>query len=259
MDVVTARTRLVAANWKMHGQRQTSFTLLGRLVELLAEPHRDGINVEVAICPPSLYVPLAEEALSGSGIALGAQNVHSEQQGAYTGEIAARMLNDFSCRYVLVGHSERRTLFGEHDDLVAEKFAAIQAEGLIPILCVGETLEEREADRTTEVVERQIEAVLKRHGVTAMEQAVVAYEPVWAIGTGRSASPELAQEVHAGIRAKVAALDSEVAARLRILYGGSVKAANAEAFFAMPDIDGALVGGASLDADEFAGICRGGT
>lgn len=255
MDVVTARRRLVAANWKMQGQRQDSSGLLKHLIELLAENSSD---VDVVICPPSLYVPMCAEILAGTDIALGAQNVHSEQQGAYTGEIAARMLTDFACRYVIVGHSERRTLFAESDAVVADKFAAIQSEGLIPIICVGETLEEREADRTAEVVDRQLDAVLKRHGVAALQNTVVAYEPVWAIGTGRSASAEQAQTVHAAIRAKVGALDTGVAEQLRILYGGSVKAANASAFFAMPDIDGALVGGASLDAKEFASICLGG-
>jgi len=181
--------------------------------------------------------------------------VCAEPLGAFTGEISGSMLLDVGCRYVLVGHSERRQLYGESDALVARKFLATQSQGLTPVLCVGETLEERESGRTTQVVERQLEAVLSVSGVAALGNAVIAYEPVWAIGTGRTASPEQAQEVHALIRAKVAALDATIAGSVRILYGGSVKASNARELFAMADIDGGLVGGASLMAEEFAQIC----
>lgn len=193
--------------------------------------------------------------LKDTDVALGAQSVCAEPLGAFTGEISGSMLLDVGCRYVLVGHSERRQLYGESDALVARKFLATQSQGLTPVLCVGETLEERESGRTTQVVERQLEAVLSVSGVAALGNAVIAYEPVWAIGTGRTASPEQAQEVHALIRAKVAALDATIAGSVRILYGGSVKASNARELFAMADIDGGLVGGASLMAEEFAQIC----
>jgi triosephosphate isomerase len=195
--------------------------------------------------------------LKDSGVALGAQSVCAEAQGAFTGEVSAAMLKDVGCRYVLVGHSERRQLFGESDALVARKFMAAQGQGLVPVLCVGETLEERESDQTGAVVTRQIEAVLAVAGVHSLAKAVIAYEPIWAIGTGRTASPEQAQEVHAMIRSKVAERDGTIGGSVRILYGGSVKASNAQELFAMPDIDGGLVGGASLKADEFARICAG--
>ena len=183
------------------------------------------------------------------------QSVCDEPQGAFTGEVSAAMLKDVGCRYVLVGHSERRQLYGEDDALVARKFVAAQSQGLVPVLCVGETLEEREGERTVEVVARQLDAVLAVSGAVALASAVIAYEPVWAIGTGRTASPEQAQDVHAMIRGRVAALDATIGGSVRILYGGSVKASNAREIFAMPDIDGGLVGGASLKADEFARIC----
>jgi triosephosphate isomerase len=195
--------------------------------------------------------------LKGSGVALGAQSVCAEAQGAFTGEVSAAMLKDVGCRYVLVGHSERRQLYGESDELVARKFVAAQSQGLVPVLCVGETLEEREAGQTLAVISRQMDAVLTVSGVAALGQAVVAYEPVWAIGTGRTATPEQAQEVHATIRSKIAGVDATIGGLVRILYGGSVKASNARELFAMPDIDGGLVGGASLKADEFARICAG--
>jgi triosephosphate isomerase len=195
--------------------------------------------------------------LKDSGVALGAQSVCAEAQGAFTGEVSAAMLKDVGCRYVLVGHSERRQLYGESDALVARKFMAAQSQGLLPVLCVGETLEEREGNQTLDVVSRQLEAVLAVSGVASFRTAVIAYEPVWAIGTGRTASPEQAQEVHAMIRAKVAGLDATIGGLVRILYGGSVKASSAQELFAMPDIDGGLVGGASLKADEFARICAG--
>jgi triosephosphate isomerase len=244
------RRPLVAGNWKMHGSRAENARLIGELVEAA-----DGAASDVAVCPPFVYLWEIARLLKGSAIALGAQNVGAEAQGACTGEVSAAMLKDVGCTLAIVGHSERRHLYGEDDALVARKFVATQAAGLTPILCVGETLEERERGATREVVVRQIESVLGVAGAGAFERAVVAYEPVWAIGTGKTASPEQAQEVHALIRDRVGARDARIAAALRVLYGGSVKAANAAELFAMPDVDGGLVGGASLKAEEFVRIC----
>jgi triosephosphate isomerase len=247
------RQPLVAGNWKMHGSRAENASLVSGLLELL----QPGKRAEILLCPPFPYLMETGRLLKDSGVALGAQSVCAEAQGAFTGEVSAAMLKDVGCRYVLVGHSERRQLFGESDALVARKFMAAQGQGLVPVLCVGETLEERESDQTTSVVTRQIEAVLAVAGVQSLARAVIAYEPIWAIGTGRTASPEQAQEVHAMIRSKVAERDGTIGGSVRILYGGSVKASNAQELFAMPDIDGGLVGGASLKADEFARICAG--
>ena len=245
------RKPLVAGNWKMYGTRAENAALVRTLLDLL----QPGARAEVLVCPPFVYLWETGRLLKDSEVALGAQSVCAESLGAFTGEVSGAMLRDVGCRYVLVGHSERRQLYGESDSLVARKFMAAQAQGLVPVLCVGETLEEREGGRTTEVVARQLEAVLSVSGVGAQASAVIAYEPVWAIGTGRTASPEQAQEVHAMIRGKVAALDATIASSVRILYGGSVKASNARELFAMADIDGGLVGGASLKAEEFAQIC----
>jgi len=247
------RQPLVAGNWKMHGSRAENATLVSGLLDLL----QPGKRAEILLCPPFPYLMETGRLLKDSGVALGAQSVCAESQGAFTGEVSAAMLKDVGCGYVLVGHSERRQLFGESDALVARKFMAAQGQGLVPVLCVGETLEERESDQTTSVVTRQIEAVLAVAGVQSLARAVIAYEPIWAIGTGRTASPEQAQEVHAMIRSKVAERDGIIGGSVRILYGGSVKASNAQELFAMPDIDGGLVGGASLKADEFARICAG--
>lgn len=245
------RRKLVAGNWKMHGNLVDNDALLGGILAGMGE-----VKADVAVCVPFPYLHQAKARLAGSRVAWGAQNLSQHVKGAYTGEVSALMLNDFECRYVIVGHSERRALYGESDALVAEKYAAAQTAGLIPILCVGETLEEREAGVTEAVVGRQLEAVLNRSGVISLANAVIAYEPVWAIGTGRTASPEQAQAVHAFIRRKIRALDAEVADHLVIQYGGSVKAANAAELFAQPDIDGGLIGGASLNAEEFLAICR---
>jgi triosephosphate isomerase len=245
------RKPLVAGNWKMHGSRADNAALLRGLLDRLPAQ----AAAEVMVCPPFVYLQETGRLLKDSDVALGAQSLCAEAQGAFTGEVSGAMLRDVGCQYVLVGHSERRQLYGEHDALVARKFVAAQASGLVPVLCVGETLEEREGGRTTEVVARQLDAVLVVSGVGAFGQAVIAYEPVWAIGTGRNATPEQAQEVHAMIRGRVAALDAKIAASVRILYGGSVKASNARELFSMADIDGGLVGGASLKADEFAQIC----
>jgi triosephosphate isomerase len=245
------RRALVAGNWKMHGSRAENADLVESLLDQLAP----GAEGEVLLCPPSVYLWETGIQLKGSDVALGAQTVCAEPKGAFTGEVSAAMLKDVGCSYVIVGHSERRQLFGESDEFVARKFVAAQSQGLIPVLCVGESLEQRESEQTMSVVSRQLEAVLSVTGVAALEMAVVAYEPVWAIGTGQTASPEQAQEVHAMIRGRVAALDGTIGDSVRILYGGSVKASNAKDLFAMPDIDGGLVGGASLNADEFAQIC----
>jgi triosephosphate isomerase (TIM) len=245
------RKPLVAGNWKMHGSRADNAALIRSLLDRL--PAQGA--AEVMVCPPFVYLLETSRLLKDSDVALGAQSLCAEAQGAFTGEVSGAMLRDVGCRYVLVGHSERRQVYGEDDSLVARKFVAAQASGLVPVLCVGETLEEREGGRTAEVVLRQLDAVLAVSGAAAFGEAVIAYEPVWAIGTGRNATPEQAQEVHAMIRGRVAALDAKIGASVRILYGGSVKAANARELFAMVDIDGGLVGGASLKADEFAQIC----
>jgi triosephosphate isomerase (TIM) len=245
------RKQLVAGNWKMHGSRADNASLVRDLLDAL----RPEWSADVLLCPPYVYLWETGRLIKDSDVTLGAQNLCAETQGAFTGEVSAAMLRDVGCRYVLVGHSERRQIFGETDSLVARKFVAAQSHRLVPVLCVGETLDERESGRTHEVVSRQIDAVLGVSGIAALGSAVVAYEPVWAIGTGRNASPEQAQEVHGMIRRKLGTLDATIAASARILYGGSVKASNARDLFSMPDIDGGLVGGASLKADEFARIC----
>lgn len=245
------RRPLIAGNWKMHGSRTENAELIEGL--LLGLPGQTP--AEIAVCPPSVYLWEIARLLKSSSIALGAQSVCAEPVGAFTGEVSAAMVKDVGCKYVIVGHSERRALYKEDDELVARKFLAVQSQALIPILCVGETLDERERGQTKQVVSRQLGAVLDLAGVAAMRASVIAYEPVWAIGTGKNATPAQAQEVHAHIRADVAAHDAKIAADLRVLYGGSVKAANARELFAMSDVDGGLVGGASLKADEFLKIC----
>jgi len=243
------RKILVAGNWKMHGSKAM---VNGLLKGLLAAP--DSERAELAVFPPFPYLALAQSLLSGSSIAWGAQTLNPVMQGAHTGEVSAGMLLDFGCRYVLVGHSERRTIYGESDDDVAVRFETALAAGLEPVLCVGETLEERERGETESVVDRQIDAVLGRCGIGGFAQAVVAYEPVWAIGTGKTASPDQAQAVHAFIRDKFVSQDDIIAGQLRILYGGSVNGSNAAELFARDDIDGGLVGGASLKVGDFLAI-----
>ena len=246
------RQKLVAGNWKMFGSLKSNLSLLQDVAAGVA-----GLSgMSVAVCVPFPYLAQAQSVLTGTSVFWGAQNLNEQAQGAYTGEVSAAMLKDFGCRYVLVGHSERRAIYGESDTLIAEKFAAALASGLNPVLCVGETLAQREAGQTVSVVAAQIDAVLQRVGVAAFSSAVVAYEPVWAIGTGRTATSAQAQEVHAAIRAQIAAADAKVAEGLQILYGGSVKPGNAEELFGMPDIDGGLIGGASLVAADFLAICR---
>jgi triosephosphate isomerase len=245
------RRRLVAGNWKMHGSRAENAKLIDELIQLDAA----GGAADVAVCPPFVYLQEVGRLLKESSISLGAQNVCAEPIGAFTGEVSAAMLKDVGCRYVIVGHSERRALFHEDDQLVARKFVAVQNQKLTPILCVGETLEERERNLTEEVIARQVDAVLGVAGIAAFLEAVVAYEPVWAIGTGKTATPDQAQAVHAFIRGRLAARDDKIARELRLLYGGSIKAANARELFEMPDVDGGLVGGASLKSEEFGRIC----
>jgi triosephosphate isomerase len=250
-----ARKLLIAGNWKMHGSLAGS----RELVSALRAGFAAGGQATMLLCPPYVYLPAVRAWLEGSAIALGAQDVSTRAgTGAFTGEVAGAMLRDVGCTHVIVGHSERRALFGESDAVVASKFLAAQQAELVPILCVGETLDEREANSTEQVIERQLTAVLDAAGVAAFAKAVVAYEPVWAIGTGRTATPEQAQEVHSFIRGMIGARDATIAANLNILYGGSVKGANARNLFAMADIDGGLVGGASLTAAEFLEIFRAG-
>lgn len=228
-----------------------------QLVQIIADGVHKLDSIEIVVCPPFILIPVVAEALTkGNSMTLGAQNVSSERIGAFTGEISGAMLREYGCRYTIVGHSERRSLYSEDDEIVARKFAAAIEQELVPILCVGETLEQREAGQTEAVVTRQLDAVFAGSGVGAFARAVIAYEPVWAIGTGRTATPQQAQAVHAFIRGKLAALDDVVAANVRILYGGSVKGSNAQQLFQEADIDGGLIGGASLDADEFLTICR---
>lgn len=243
------RNRLVVANWKMNGSFAANaawtkaFFALGKF------------ECDAAVCAPHVYLMQMSEQLKGSALALGAEDVSEYAEGAYTGEVSPAMLADVGCRYVIVGHSERRALFGDTDERVAQKAKAALAAGLTPIVCVGETLAERESSQTIRVVARQLAAVIKEVGAADFERCVIAYEPVWAIGTGKSATPAIAQQVHAALRTELALHSRDLAEKVRILYGGSVKPGNAAALFAMPDIDGGLIGGASLKAEDFYAIC----
>ncbi|MEO7726953.1 MAG: triose-phosphate isomerase [Burkholderiales bacterium] len=246
------RGRLVAGNWKSNGNLAENERLLGQVRTAAA-----GLKgADCAVCAPYPYLYQVQQVLAGSGVAWGGQDVSQFGAGAYTGAVTAAMLREFGCRFAIVGHSERRSIFGESNATVAAKFVAALQAGLTPILCVGETLQERESNAMERIVGAQIDAVVAASGVAALAKAVVAYEPVWAIGTGKTATPDEAQAAHAFIRARIAAQDANVAADLRILYGGSVKAANAAQLFAMPDIDGGLIGGAALVAEDFMAICR---
>src|SRR5512146_2932969 len=245
------RRKLVVGNWKMHGSLAQNESLLGSIKSGAAQLSR----VDVAVCPPFPYLAQIKQELSASVVKWGAQDVHQLEKGAFTGEVSAPMLADFGCTYVIVGHSERRSIYGEMSSLVAEKFAAAQKAGLTPILCVGETLEQRESGATEAVVAEQLDAVIASAGVQALRKAVVAYEPVWAIGAGRTATPEQAQAVHGLLRVQLQAATAH-AADMKILYGGSVKPVSAATLFAQPDIDGGLIGGASLKAADFIAICR---
>lgn len=245
------RKVLIAGNWKMNGSRASIRELLDGL--------KAGIGTvdkaDVAVCAPYVYLADVAEQLKGTQIRWGAQNVSTESKGAFTGEIAASMIRDFDCTYIIVGHSERRTLYGETDEIVANKLGVVIEAGMTPIFCIGETLEEREKGITEDVVARQIQAVIDMHGVEAIGKSVIAYEPVWAIGTGMTATPEQAQDVHAFIRGMIARADASVAENVIIQYGGSMNAGNARELLAQPDIDGGLIGGASLKAEDFLAIC----
>jgi len=245
------RKPIIAGNWKMNGSRSS----IKELLDGIKAGMGDVKLAEVAVCAPAIYLADVSEQLAGSAIAWGGQNLSTEAKGAFTGEISADMLLDFKCEYVIVGHSERRTLYGETDEIVAEKFEVARKAGLKPILCIGESLEERESGVTIDVCARQINAVIEKSGVAALTDGVIAYEPIWAIGTGVTASPEQAQETHAAIRKMIAEKDASVAEKVRIQYGGSMNAGNAKELLAMADIDGGLIGGASLKADDFLAIC----
>ena len=244
------RSKLVAGNWKMHGDFARNAELLGELAAV------DASAAQMVVIPPFPYLAQCRDLLGRGCVGLGAQDVSEHASGAYTGDVSASMLSDVGCGYVLVGHSERRSMHGESDDLVARKAIASSDAGLVPIICVGESLQERESGQTRSVVERQLIAIISVAGLGVLRKSIIAYEPVWAIGTGRTATPEQAQDVHAFIRGLVASRDMECAASIGILYGGSVKASNAADLFAMPDVDGGLVGGASLVAREFLEIHR---
>ncbi|WP_298627594.1 triose-phosphate isomerase [uncultured Legionella sp.] len=245
------RQKMVAGNWKMNGQLDQVIQLTNQLKSLI----NNDTSAQVVVMPPSIYLPLVNECLSDSKISIGAQNVFPKEYGAYTGELSAPMLKDFGCQYILVGHSERRQYFNEDENFVAQKFHHVKEHGMIPVLCVGETLIERENGQTEQVIAKQLLAVSK-NSKKSFADCVVAYEPVWAIGTGKTATPEQAQEVHQFIRGLVADINNSDAERLTLLYGGSVNENNARALFAMPDIDGGLVGGASLNAKQFVEIVK---
>jgi triosephosphate isomerase len=244
------REILVAGNWKMNGSTAANAALISGIVSGVPE----GSGFRLLVCPPFPYLAPVAEQLTGSNVALGAQNVSEHAAGAFTGETAASMLKDLGCEYVIVGHSERRAMYGETSATVAAKFKAAQAAGLKPILCVGETLAERESGSTEKVIDEQLDAVLESAGIDAFASAVIAYEPVWAIGTGMTATPEQAQDVHRHIRARLAESSAKLASRVQILYGGSMKGENAAGLLSMPDIDGGLIGGASLKANDFLAI-----
>lgn len=242
------RRQLVVGNWKMNGSLQENAGLLDEIIA----GWRDGHQAEVVICPSFLYLQQVRDLLVGTSILLGAQTVNEYDKGAFTGEVSASMLANLNCKFVIIGHNERRRMQQESDEQIAHKFVAVQKAGLIPILCVGESLRDREQGRHLETINRQLNAVFAHTGKSVFENAVLAYEPVWAVGTGKTATPEQAEEVHRFMRSQL----DELADKVRILYGGSVKAHNAKQLFALPDIDGALLGGASLDAEEFLAICK---
>jgi triosephosphate isomerase len=244
------RDFLIAGNWKMNGSNATNDVLVSSIVNGI--PNGEGFKL--LVCPPFPYLTSIASQVSNSAISLGAQNVSEHESGAFTGETAAAMLKELGCEYVIVGHSERRAIFGETSEKVAAKYIAAQKAGITPILCVGETLEEREAGATEEVVIGQLDAILDAAGVDSFASAVIAYEPVWAIGTGVTATPEQAQDVHRRIRMRLVEHNSDLADSIQILYGGSMKGENASGLLAMPDIDGGLIGGASLKADDFLAI-----
>lgn len=244
------RKKYIIGNWKMHGSKKSVAELLNKIVDF--EQKNQG-NANLVVCPPYVFLNQTQSLLDKTQMQWGGQNMAAEAEGPYTGEISGSMLSDFGCRYVLLGHSERRQLYGETNALIAKKFGLAIKSGLTPILCVGETLAERQANQTYTVLQTQLEKIMD-YGKELLKQAIIAYEPVWAIGTGLSAQPQQAQEVHQFLREQFKLLGSDLAQELAILYGGSVKASNAKALFQMPDIDGGLIGGASLDASEFLRI-----
>ena len=249
------RRSIVAANWKLNGSLEMAESLVAAI-----NTHSDGLEgVDAVICPPFPYLSHVAAHIPASNVYLGAQSVAEHQEGAYTGEVSAEMVAEMGCQYAIVGHSERREYYGETDAIVAAKFLRIQAAGLVPILCVGESLQQREQGIMQDTIVRQVNAVVAEAGIANMKNAVLAYEPIWAIGTGKTASPEQAQEVHAIIRSEIAKQSDDIAQGLRILYGGSVKANNAAELFSQPDIDGGLIGGASLDAEQFNAIVSAGS
>lgn len=245
------RSPLIMGNWKLHGSNQANKLLIDNLIQKTADSHK-----EIVVCPPYVYLHQVHELLKDASIKLGAQTADLNDTGAFTGEISIPMLHDVGCQYLILGHSERRSLHNESDALIALKFKKAIATGLIPVLCVGESLEQFESGQSKTIVRQQLQAVLAQNTITDFKQAVIAYEPIWAIGTGKTATPEIAQTIHASIRDDLRSIDVNVADKTRILYGGSVKDSNAKGLLAMPDIDGALVGGASLDADAFSAICH---
>lgn len=245
------RQSLIMGNWKMNGSLESAKSLCSAIME--------GLNADdtgIAVCAPYVYLSALKDMTTNSALSVGAQNVADQTSGAYTGEISASMLKEMVCTYALVGHSERRSYYGDTDDSVADRFCEAQKEGIVPVLCIGETLAEREANETFNVVNRQLDAVIEKAGIDALENSVIAYEPVWAIGTGVTASDEQAQEVHKAIRERIAAKNTAIADKIQILYGGSMKPGNAKGLLAMADIDGGLIGGASLDAASFLEIYR---
>jgi len=246
------RQPMVAGNWKMNGSSSSVKELIAGITAGMSSVNK----AEVVVCPPAVYIPRVSGAAESSGVKVGSQNICDQDKGAFTGEISGEMLKDIGCEYAIVGHSERRSLYGESDEQVAARFAAARRNGIKPIFCIGETLEEREQGITNDVCSRQIDAVIALEGVEALADGVIAYEPVWAIGTGKVATPEQAQEVHAFIRGKISALNADVADGLRILYGGSMNPANAVELISQTDIDGGLIGGASLKPEDFLAICR---
>ncbi|MCF7983232.1 MAG: triose-phosphate isomerase [Thiohalocapsa sp.] len=248
------RRPLIAGNWKMNGSKADSIDLLNGIKAGIADIQK----ASVAVCPPFPYLYLAEDLLRGTAVAYGAQDVSREECGAFTGQVSAAMLKDFGCTYAIVGHSERRMFNGETDEIVARKYMQALSQGLTPILCVGETLDQREGGKTEEVVARHLDAVLDAGGAEALARGVIAYEPVWAIGTGVTATPDQAQEVHAFLRKRIAAKDAAVAESVLILYGGSMKPDNAMELIGRTDIDGGLIGGAALKAGDFLAICKAG-
>ena len=248
------RTPLVAGNWKMNGSRES----IKELINGVVEGAKSLSGVEVAVCPPTIYIADVVAATADSIVEVGSQDTCTAIKGAFTGETSIDMVKDLSCKYAIIGHSERRTMYGESDEIVAEKFAIVKTAGLIPVFCIGETLEEREANITEEVCARQIDAVFTSLGDDAFADSVVAYEPVWAIGTGKTASPEQAQSVHAFIRQHLAKRNADLAEKVQILYGGSMNPANAKELMGQADIDGGLIGGASLKADDFMAVCQAG-